>query len=121
MQRFTHKSHWPDGHWTVPIVQFCDENGKLPQDGQFLPQAVIDRLAAYENAAENKAEIVRCRDCVHAPLQGEVCHGVDIEWPPCDYGGTDDKCPFCVGDRWYSQRPNPDFFCAYGERKVGKP
>lgn len=111
MERFTHKSHWPDGHWTIPLVQFCDENGKLPQDGQFVPQAVIDRLAAYEDAAENKAEIVRCRDCIHVPhYSGRKALADD----PDDY-----RCPFLAsGDPWESEcPPDDDFFCAYGERK----
>ena len=57
MNAYTSRSHWPDGHWIVPLAQFCDENGKLPQDGQFVPQCVIDRLAAYEGTGLSPEEI----------------------------------------------------------------
>ena len=49
MDRFTERSHWPDGHWMIPLVRFADENGKLPQNGQYVPQTVIDRFADYED------------------------------------------------------------------------
>lgn len=111
MERFTHKSHWPDGHWTVPLVQFCDENGKLPQDGQFVPQAVIDRLAAYEDA-ENKPEIVRCRDCVHGRYKHqdmtECIHDADLD----EHGFVESG---------FTEWHDPNFFCAYGERKENTP
>jgi len=54
MKRYTVRSSWPDGHWIVPLVQFADEKGRLPQNGQFVPQEVIDRLAELEDMQEQQ-------------------------------------------------------------------
>ena len=52
MFRYTERSHWPDGRWIVPLVKCCDQNGRVPDDGQYVPQAVLDKLAYYENLEE---------------------------------------------------------------------
>ena len=55
----------------------------------------------------NHIEIVRCKDCKHKPIKGDL----RIEFP--DY-----KCP-CQNsdDDWYSYMPDDDWFCADGEQK----
>ena len=57
MERLTTRSHWPDGHWVIPLVMNTMGNGYLPQDGQYVPQAVIDRLAAYEDTGLTPEDI----------------------------------------------------------------
>lgn len=64
MESYTSRSHWPDGHWIVSLSQFCDENGRLPQDGQYVPQCVIDRLAAYEEVGLTPEGVKTLLDCV---------------------------------------------------------
>ena len=53
--------------------------------------------------------LVRCKDCKHKPVKGDL----GIEFP--DY-----KCP-CQNsdDDWYSYMPDDDWFCAEGEPKEG--
>ena len=55
--RFTQRSHWPTSHWMVPLVRFANKNGVLPQDGQYVPQAVIDRLALFEDLEAEPYEL----------------------------------------------------------------
>ena len=57
MDRFTERSHWPDGHWIIPLVRFANEDWELPWAGQGVPQAVIDRLAAYEDTGMEPEEV----------------------------------------------------------------
>ena len=55
--------------------------------------------------------VVRCKDCVHAPIQiGQYNHGKDLDFP-------DEVCPFQCEDWWYNCAPDPNFYCADGERK----
>lgn len=46
------RSHWPDGHWSIPLAPLADNNGYLPVNGQWVPQEVIDRLAELEDKWE---------------------------------------------------------------------
>ena len=68
--------------------------------------------------AANVREIVYCEYCKFAPT-GE-CNGKDLgfglEWPSeSEY--YENPCPFKCDDGWYSKKPAPDFYCAYGKRK----
>lgn len=67
-----------------------------------------EEIQWYEEEPEIP-ELVRCKDCKHKPVKGEL----GIEFP--DY-----KCP-CQNsdDDWYSYMPDDDWFCADGERKEG--
>ena len=58
--------------------------------------------------------IVRCQECAHAPVVDGQCEdGFDIKFP-------DEICPCqCTGDGWYNYIPDPNWFCADGERKDG--
>lgn len=69
-----------------------------------------------EVPAADVVEVVRCKDCIHAPLPGD-CEGNDMEWPKIDGIYEDCICPHCCGDNWYSTRPDPDGFCEKGERR----
>lgn len=60
--------------------------------------------------------VVRCKDCIHAPLPGD-CEGNDMEWPKIDGIYEDCTCPHCCADNWYSTRPDPDGFCEKGKRR----
>lgn len=60
--------------------------------------------------------VVRCKDCIHAPLPGD-CEGNDMEWPKIDGIYEDCTCPHCCSDNWYSTRPDPEGFCEKGERR----
>lgn len=91
---------------------------RLPKYFYFRVKSGLDKILLEDASHVDVVEVVRCRDCIHAPLPGEVCYGLDIEWPKTEYGNTDDTCPFCIGDRWYCKRPEPDFFCGKGERKI---
>lgn len=52
-RRFTKPSS-RDGKPIVPLVLFADEDsGRIPDDGQYVPGAVIDRLSVYESAEED--------------------------------------------------------------------
>ena len=66
MKRFTARSHWPTGHWIVPLLQFADKNGILPQDGQYVPQAVIDRLALFEDLGAEPYELQEALEFWHS-------------------------------------------------------
>lgn len=48
-RRYTKRSVFSDAHWCVPLVPLADEQGRAPQDGQYVPQCVIDKLARYED------------------------------------------------------------------------
>ena len=67
--------------------------------------------------AADVVEVVRCKDCIHAPLPGD-CEGNDMEWPKIDGIYKDCTCPHCCGDNRYSTRPDPDGFCEKGERET---
>lgn len=55
------------------------------------------------------SEIVRCGDCIHKPSGDEdEGHGLDLNFP-------DDVCPCRCDDRWYSHKPDDDWYCANGE------
>lgn len=48
-------------------------------------------------------ELVRCRDCKHNPkYTNDYTYGI---------------CVFCCEDDWYSETPDDDFYCGYGERR----
>lgn len=58
-------------------------------------------------------EVVRCRDCKHAPTDnsGKRCiGGSGITFP-------DDLCPCKCEDSFYSWMPENDWYCANGERR----
>ena len=62
------------------------------------------------------AKVIRCRECKYAP---EGTEGFDLEWPYRNEDGYDiNPCPLKCADPWYSRKPKPDFFCAYGERST---
>ena len=73
-----------------------------------------DVIRAMENVpAADVVEVVRCRDCVHAPVvDGQYKDGFDVKFP-------DEICPCQCEDGWYNHIPDPDWFCADGERKDG--
>ena len=75
--------------------------------------AAIARLVP----AADVVEVVRCGECIHAPLPGDG-EGSEIKWPEHDDVWLDETCPYCCSDRWYSIRPNPDWFCNKGERRT---
>ena len=86
-------------------------NGYDPADWAIRISDVMDVPAA------DVVEVVRCKDCIHAPLPGD-CEGNDLEWPKVDGIYEDCTCPHCCGDRWYSTRPDPDGFCEKGKRRA---
>ena len=52
-KRYTSRSQWPEGRWIVPMIQFCDKHGRIPEiGGQWVPQEVIDKLARLEDLEE---------------------------------------------------------------------
>lgn len=61
--------------------------------------------------------IIRCKDCIHAPLPGISNGGFDLEWPKIDGIYEDCTCPYYCDDGWYSIRPDPNGFCDRGESK----
>ena len=80
-------------------------------------QIAVQDIAKGLNAipAADVREVVYCKDCRHAPSgkSDGNAGGFDLEWPD----GDDYQCPFRCSDAWYSVMPDPDFFCANGERK----
>lgn len=60
--RYTVRSSWPDKSWIVPLVRCADANGDIPQDGQYVPQSVIDKLAAYEDTGLTPQDIQEAVD-----------------------------------------------------------
>lgn len=63
--------------------------------------------------------IVTCSECKYAPsgTDEDDDRGFGLKWPHDDYP-EDNPCPCkCSGDRWYSHKPSPNFFCAYGKRE----
>ena len=69
-----------------------------------------------EVPAADVVEVVRCKDCIHAPLPGDCEGGSNMEWPKIDGIYEDCTCPHFCDDDWYSTRPDPDGFCEKGER-----
>lgn len=86
-----------------------------------IERALCDGLpyhrAIDEIPAADVVEVVRCKDCIHAPLPGDCEGGNDMEWPKIDGIYEDCTCPHFCGDNWYSTRPDPDGFCEKGERR----
>ena len=62
-------------------------------------------------------DLIRCKDCIHAPLPGEVNGGFKLEWPKISGVYEDCACPYYCDDGWYSIRPDPNSFCDKGEAK----
>ena len=56
-------------------------------------------------------EIVRCKDCIHKPLETGRRYPYNVKFP-------DETCPFCCEDDEYynAMPPSDEFYCAYGER-----
>lgn len=67
--------------------------------------------------AADVVEVVRCKDCIHAPLPGDCEGGSNMEWPKIDGIYEDCTCPYFCDDSWYSARPDPEGFCEKGERR----
>lgn len=61
--------------------------------------------------------VIRCKDCIHAPLPGIANGGFDLEWPKIDGIYEDCTCPYYCDDGWYNIRPDPNGFCDRGESK----
>ena len=74
----------------------------------------MDRIK--NTPAADVVEVVRCKDCIHAPLPGEG-HSFDVIWPRNDWGLEYSPCPYFCDDGFYSIRPKPDWFCHIGEKK----
>ena len=73
-----------------------------------------DRIRAIP--AADVVEVVRCKDCIHAPLpKSYYCN--EIKWPKIDLIFDDTTCPYYCDDSYYSRRPLPDWFCCHGERR----
>lgn len=76
---------------------------------------VLDALEDYP--AADVVEVVRCKDCIYFPSgddNGEN-RGFSLEWPHDDWP-EDNPCPCKCDDGWYSIKPTPEFYCAYGKR-----
>lgn len=76
---------------------------------------ILDEIALLPTA--DVAEVVRCMDCVHAPLPGNERFPEDMKWPKIDGVFIDTTCPYYCDDNYYSERPDPDWFCNKGEKK----
>ena len=80
-----------------------------------------DEMVEYQRIedlpAADVVEVVRCKDCIHAPLPGDCEGGSNMEWPKIDGIYEDCTCPYFCDDNWYSTRPDPDGFCEKGERR----
>lgn len=85
----------------------------------YLDDDMIWRLhyALREIPAADVVEVVRCKDCIHAPLPGD-CGGSNMEWPKIDGIYEDCTCPHFCDDGWYSARPDPEGFCEKGKRRA---
>lgn len=56
-----------------------------------------------------KADIVRCKDCIHKPVLDVVRRVRPIICFP------DEVCPCACDDPWYDYMPDDDWFCKAGE------
>lgn len=75
------------------------------------PLKTIDILDQIDRELTYKAmiDIVRCKDCIHRPIDtGRDNDPEDLEFP-------DDRCPCRCTDYFYSWMPEDDWFCANGE------
>ena len=106
------------------MAEYIDRE-KLPpkkERGFFLD----DDFNAGWNACLNKVnsipaadvvEVVRCKDCIYSPSgddNGEN-RGFSLEWSHDDWP-EENPCPCKCDDGWYSIKPDPEFYCAYGKR-----
>lgn len=66
--------------------------------------------------AADVVEVVWCKDCIHRPSR---IHGAEDEREGLNLEFPDYWCPMQCEDDWYNIMPRDDFFCGYGERKVG--
>ena len=74
-----------------------------------------DRDQYDKGYRDGQMDIVRCKDCIHAPLPGDGIR-FDINWPKIDGVYWDMTCPYRCDDEYYSIRPDPEWFCHRGER-----
>lgn len=77
-------------------------------------------LVAFINdiPAADVVEVVRCRDCKHAPIFWDEDDPFAVKWPHRGANEVDDEtCPHFVGDYSYTRPPDPDGFCEKGERR----
>ena len=109
----------------IPKACFYHENGHLIT----CPLHDIDKYcSALHKEASHKeneklsdcplAPMVLCKDCMYAPLgtdDGED-RGFGLEWPH-DRWPEDNPCPYKCEDGWYSHKPKPEFYCAYGKKE----
>lgn len=69
---------------------------------------LLDNLTAVLNE-----RAIRCKDCKYRPTAPEgITEGHHVVFP-YDF---DNPCPFQCGDAWYNEKPDDDFFCAYGTK-----
>lgn len=65
-------------------------------------------------------QVVRCKECKHRPqtfTYFSVISEIEKE-RVCGADNDEDRvCPFLCEDNYYSQIPEDNFFCSYGERK----
>lgn len=87
-----------------------------------LPHQIDDAAEARQLVpAADVVEVVRCRECRFAPsgTDDSVEQGFGLEWPEDNWPYQTNPCPYRCEDDYYSQKPEPDFFCAAGKRKDG--
>lgn len=85
---------------------------KPPKYYYFRVKTGINKIALEDASDADVVEVVRCRDCKYAPIGDN--DGSDLEWPFNEF--DENPCPYKCLDNWYSHKPEPDFFCAAGEK-----
>ena len=76
---------------------------------------LLKALKICQNATcdECPYEDIGCKYCKYKPIAPEgITEGHQVVFP-YDF---DNPCPFQCGDAWYNEKPDDDFFCAYGTK-----
>ena len=75
--------------------------------------------AEYLDQCADGIIITRCKDCIHCPIN--VPPEYDDAGLCIRYGyvkRADDECMLLCDDHWYDIVPDPEFFCAKGEKRT---
>jgi len=93
--------------------------GLADDDWQYHSDSEVQEIArsalALLEEQEKATDIVRCKDCIHCG-HADPSRLLWGEEPMPVF--PDDKCPCQCDDYYYSWLPDPDWFCANGERRA---
>lgn len=61
-------------------------------------------------------KVVHCKDCIHRPERNYKYKFFFAEGPLIGDREEDTTCPYVCDDPFYTQIPEDDFYCKFGEK-----